>query len=457
MSEHGAASARAASARRVPLSVVAKPTGAACNLDCQYCFFLSKELLYDAPSQMMSLATLEDYVAQYLAASGDGEVTLMWQGGEPTMRGIDFYRTLIEMTERYRRPSQHVRHAMQTNATLITSEWAQFLAEHDVLVGVSVDGPPALHDVYRVNRARRGTHALVERGWKRLQKAGVELNVLCTVNATNQEHGSRVYRYLRDELGAQYMQFIPIVERVEEADLAAAEHGWRCGGAQHTERDLLMRSSASAPSPAERPGLLYRQHGTAVTSRSVRPEAYGTFLREVFDEWRQHDVGRIFVQDFDAALSSLFGIYPVCVHAPSCGNNLALEFNGDVYSCDHWVEPDWLLGNITTSTFAELVSTSRQRSFLTKKSGELSSQCRTCPVRRMCQGGCPKDRFVETGEGEPPQNYLCAGYFDFYTYARSSFVDMARLRSSGRPASDIMNLSDAEPSVPGQLAARGGH
>lgn len=407
------------SAPRVPLSVVAKPTGSACNLDCRYCFFLSKEALYDADSQMMSLETLESYVAQYLAASGDGEVTMLWQGGEPTMRGIGFYRRLIELCEVYRRPAQHVRHAMQTNATLIDERWAAFLAEHDVLVGVSCGGPAELHDDYRVNRAGRGSHAMVLRGWRRLEQAGVRLNVLCTVNHANQDHGAGVYRYLRDELGARYLQFIPVVERVDEADLAVAERGWR---------------------PGAGPRLLYRQHGHAVTSRSVSPAGYGRFLTEVFDEWVAHDVGQIFVQDCDAALSSLFGRYPVCVHAPSCGNNLAMEFNGDVYSCDHWVEPEWRLGSIQGSTFSELVSTPVQQAFLAKKSGELTRQCRACPVRRMCQGGCPKDRFATSATGESGHNYLCKGYKSFFEHARPALVAMARLVAAGRAAWEIMDL-----------------
>ena len=186
--------------RRLPLSVVAKPTGAACNLDCQYCFFLSKELLYNVPRQLMSEETLEIYVAEYLAASGDGEVTMLWQGGEPTLRGLPFFRRLIELCETYRRPGQKVVHALQTNGTLIDEQWAAFLADNDVLVGVSMDGPPAMHDAYRLNRGGRGTHSMVLRGWRHLVDAGVRRNILCTVHAANQDHGAEVYRYFRDEL-----------------------------------------------------------------------------------------------------------------------------------------------------------------------------------------------------------------------------------------------------------------
>lgn len=403
--------------RRLPLSVVAKPTGAGCNLDCQYCFFLSKELLYDVPRQLMSRETLETFVAQYLAASPDGEVTMLWQGGEPTLRGIDFFAAAMDLCERYRRPTQVVTHALQTNATLIDEGWATFLAEHDVLVGVSMDGPEELHDAYRVNRGGRGTHAMVLRGWGHLQGAGVRTNILCTVNAANQHRGAEVYRYFRDELGARFLQFIPVVERVRAADLPTAESGWRTGGGRR---------------------LLYRQQGDATTSRSVSPEHYGAFLIEVFEEWIHHDVATVFVQDFDTALSSLFGIHAACVHAPECGNNLAMEFNGDVFACDHWVEPSWRLGSIAEAGFADLVETETMRRFSAKKNRELTAQCRRCPVLGLCWGGCPKDRFASSVDGEPGHNYLCPGYEAFYAHALPDLMAMARLIRAGRAPAEIM-------------------
>ncbi|WP_249368859.1 MULTISPECIES: anaerobic sulfatase maturase [unclassified Actinomyces] len=408
---------------RLPLSVVTKPTGAACNLDCQYCFFLSKELLYDVPRQLMSEDTARVYVRELLAASPDGEVTLLWQGGEPTLRGLPFYQRVLEMCETYRRPTQQVRHALQTNATLIDETWAAFLAEHDVLVGVSVDGPAPMHDAYRVNRGGRGTHSMVLRGYWRLREAGVRTNVLCTLNAANQEHPLEVYRYLRDELSASYIQFIPIVERVERGDLSTAEAGWR---------------SASGTR------LLYTQSGDAVTSRSVSPLAYGRFLSTVFDEWVRHDVGRVFVQDFDGALSALFGIYPVCVHAPQCGVNLAMEFNGDVYACDHWVEPGWRLGSVLDSSFAELALTPVMRRFSRKKQVELTAQCRRCPVVGLCHGGCPKDRFECSVDGEEGHNYLCQGYASFYSHILPDLVAMARLLRAGRAPAEVMDPGTRE-------------
>ncbi|MDO5049917.1 MAG: anaerobic sulfatase maturase [Actinomycetaceae bacterium] len=410
--------------KRLPLSVVTKPTGAACNLDCDYCFFLSKELLYDDRRQQMSLDSLETYIAEYLAASSDGEVTMLWQGGEPTMRGIDFFSTAFELAEAYKRPSQRVNHALQTNATLINEDWARLFKQYDVLVGVSIDGPEDIHDAYRHNRAGRGSYADVVRGWKILQNEGVRANILCTVHAQNQDHPLRVYRHFRDDLGAQFMQFIPIVERVEQADLARAESGWR-------------------PTPQQREagltGLLYQQKGDAITSRSVDPKKYGQFLTAIFDEWIKTDVGSVYVQDFDGALASIFGQPTVCHHAPECGNNLAMEFNGDVYACDHWVEPDWKLGNVHDASFADLVETDVMHEFSKKKNDQLTSQCRDCRFLRFCWGGCPKDRFVTSVDGEEGHNYLCPGYTELYGHIRPDIVGMARLLRAGRAPAEIMN------------------
>ncbi|WP_156812233.1 anaerobic sulfatase maturase [Alloscardovia criceti] len=407
--------------RQLPFSVVAKPTGAACNLDCQYCFFLSKELLYSAHKQTMTEDTLEKYVAEYLAASPDGEVTMLWQGGEPTLRGLDFFRTLIRLCDQYKRPQQTVKHAIQTNGTLINEEWAQFLKDNHFLVGISIDGPEKYHDYYRLNRAGRGTHAMVIRGWNYLRAAGVDTNILCTIHHANENHGREVYTYFRDELGADFIQFIPIVERVNPRDLERIENsGWR-----KTSKDGV--------------GLLYKQTGDAVTSRSTKPAQYGQFLNDVFDEWVQHDVGKVYVQDFDAALGALFNQYSVCYHAPECGTNMALEFNGDVYACDHWVEPDWYVGNIEKSSFYDLAHTDVMRQFGKKKHEQLPELCRSCPFRRMCNGGCPKDRFVVHKDGSTPQNYLCPGYKKFYGHIRPDIVAMARLLRAGRAPAEIMD------------------
>jgi len=403
----------------LPFSVLAKPTGAACNLDCTYCFYLSKELLYDHDSQLMSESDLHSYLENLFDSQPDGPVEVAWQGGEPTLRGLAFFRRAVELAEQLHRPGQHVRHTLQTNGTLLDDKWGAFLAEHDFLVGLSMDGPLDLHDTYRVNRAGRGSHTQVLRGWQILQRHGVEANIICTVHAANQHHPREVYRYFRDILGARYLQFIPVVERVPAEQLSLAEAGWR-----------------SEPHGART--VLYQQHGNAVTSRSANPTAYGEFLVEIFDEWLTRDVGAVFVQDFDVMLANLFGQHSLCVHSPECGNAIAVEHNGDVYSCDHYVEPDHLLGNVVRESLASLVSSSQQLKFGRSKRTSLPAQCQACPVRWACHGGCPKDRFATTADRDPQLNYLCGGYYAFFTHAQPAIEEMGRLLRFGRPASDIM-------------------
>ena len=406
-------------ARLLPFSVLAKPSGAACNLDCTYCFFLSKELLYDHDSQRMSEEGLETYLTNLFASSPDGTVEVAWQGGEPTLRGLAFFKRAVALAEQLRRPGQQIHHAIQTNGTLLDDDWGQFLAEHHFLVGLSMDGPAHLHDTYRVNKAGRGSHAQVVRGWEILRRHGVETNILCTVHAANQDHPLEVYRYFRDTLGARYLQFIPIVERVPAESLELAEQGWRPG--VHGKRTLL-----------------YQQHGDHVTSRSVSPKAYGAFLVGIFDEWVTRDVGEVFVQDFDVTLGNLFGQYSLCVHSPECGNAIAVEHNGDVYSCDHYVEPEYRIGNVAEASFTDLLASPEQREFGRSKRTSLPTQCQECPVRWACHGGCPKDRFDTTADGEPGLNYLCAGYYGFYSHVQPTLERLGRLLQSGRPASDIM-------------------
>ncbi|WP_206079859.1 anaerobic sulfatase maturase [Propioniciclava coleopterorum] len=341
-------------------------------------------------------------------------------GGEPTLRGLDFFRDAVALAEELKRPRQQVQHAIQTNATLIDDAWGAFLAEHRFLVGVSLDGPAPLHDLYRVNRAGRGTHAQVVRGLRVLQAHGVEHNILCTVHAGNAAHPLEVYRHFRDDLGAEFIQFIPIVERVEPGQEAVAEAGYRDDAGRH---------------------VLYRQRGTGVTSRTVDPAAYGAFLNAIFDEWVSRDVGSVFIQDVDVALGALFGRYSLCVHAPTCGDALAMEHNGDVYSCDHFVEPDHRLGNVATDSFADMLNQPFQREFGRSKATALPAQCLACPVRWACHGGCPKDRFATTASGEPGLNYLCAGYEAFYTHITPALRAMGDLLRQGRPAADIMGAA----------------
>ena len=398
--------------------LLAKPSGSTCNLDCTYCFFLSKEALYPDDASRMPEDILEQYIAQLLQSHRTPEVTVAWQGGEPTLMGLDFFRRSVELVQQYRQPGQQVQYTMQTNGVLLDDQWCAFLKQHDFLVGLSVDGPADLHDTYRVNRGGNGTHRQVMKGLAALRRQGVEVNILCTVHAANADHGALVYRYFRDELGARWMQFIPIVERATPQTLAIANQGW-----------------------SERPGgerLLYTQTGSLVTERSVGGAQYGRFLIDIYEEWLRGDVGEVFVQLFDVTLQAYFGQHSLCIHAPTCGTALALEHNGDLYSCDHFVEPDYLLGNIRDEHLLDLIASPQQRAFGQAKRDTLTAQCRSCEVLRLCNGGCPKDRFLHSRDSEPGQNYLCEGLFAFFTHTRPTMTAMADLVRQGRFADEVM-------------------
>ncbi len=398
-----------------PFSLLAKPTGAICNLDCDYCYFLSKDQLYPGDRFRMTDEVLESYIIQMLAAQPMGPVTIAWQGGEPTLRGLDFFRRSVELAERHRSPGQRVSYSIQTNGTLLDDDWGAFLAEHQVLVGISIDGPRHLHDAHRKTKKGDGTFDRVIAGLRLLQRHNVAVNVLCTVNATNQDHPLDVYRFFRDELEVQFLQFIPIVERTTDAFLPLANLGWG----------------------EKRP--LYTQSGDRVTDRSVDAEAFGRFLTTIFDEWVAQDVGRVFVQHFDVALAGWHGVPGgLCIFSETCGSALALEHNGDLYSCDHFVEPDYLLGNIAETPLRELTQVEQQTEFGRAKESTLPTYCRDCEVRFACNGGCPKNRFISTPDGETGLNYLCAGYKRFFNHIDAPMRQMSRLIADGRPAAHIM-------------------
>ncbi len=410
--------------------LLAKPTGAVCNLNCTYCFFLSKEVLYPGSPFRMTDETLEAYIEQLIEAHRTPEVTIAWQGGEPTMMGLDFYRRAAELAEKHRKPGQRIQHTMQTNALLIDDDWATFFKEHGFLVGVSIDGPREMHDTYRVNKGGSGTFDQVMKGWNALRRNGVDVNVLCTLHGANADHPLEVYRFFRDELGAGFIQFIPIIERATEETLPIANEGWH--GRSGEER------------------LLYTQSGTLVTDRSVTAEQYGRFLVSVFEEWVRRDVGRVYVQMFDVTLGAHVGQYYLCIHSPTCGNALALEHTGDLYSCDHFVEPDYLLGNIHEKRMLEFVASPEQRKFGQDKLDTLPRYCLECPVRFACNGGCPKDRFIGTPDGEPGLNYLCAGYKIFFGHVDRPMRAMADLLRAGRFADEIMQVYPAEDAQRGR-------
>jgi uncharacterized protein len=387
--------------------VLAKPTGPICNLDCEYCFFLSKEALYPGDRFRMADDLLDTYLRQVIESQRSSEVTIAWQGGEPTLMGVDFFRRAIELAETHRRPDQTIAHTIQTNGTLLTDEWCELLAEHRFLVGISIDGPPELHDAYRVDKRGNPTFDKVVRGLELLQAHDVDVNVLCTVNAANQDHALDVYRFFRDELGTRHLQLIPIVERDNDTGY---------------------------------------QEGDTVTDRSVDPDGWGRFLIAIFDEWLRADVGSVFVQMFDAALASWVGAPPaVCIFGETCGDAVALEHNGDLYSCDHFVEPRHLLGNIAETHMVDLLASPQQRAFGAAKRDTLPRYCRECDVRFACHGECPKNRFTLTPDGEPGLNYLCAGYLAFFRHVDGPMRIMADLLRRGRFADEIMTVFASAP------------
>ena len=404
--------------------LLAKPTGAVCNLDCSYCFFLSKEMLYPGSRFRMAEELLEQYLRQLIEAHARSPVvTVAWQGGEPTLMGVEFFRRSVELAEGLLRPGQQVEYTIQTNATLLDEEWASFFKEHDFLVGVSIDGPRELHDAYRVNKGGKGSFDQVIAGLEQLKRADVQWNALTTIHAANAGHGAEVYRFLRDECGARFVQFIPIIERVAEAD-----------------------GEGTVPWSSWRDRPLYVQRGERVTGRSVTAEQYGRFLIDVFEDWVRRDVGKVYVQMFDVALANWVGEPPsLCIHSETCGLALALEHTGDLYSCDHFVEPAYKLGNIKETPMLELVASQRQRKFGLDKRDTLPRYCLECDVRFACHGGCPKDRFIRTPDGEPGLNYLCVGYKAFFHHVDPAMRFMAeQLRHGLAPAEIIQRYASAD-------------
>ncbi len=388
-------------AHEVPaFHVMAKPTGARCNLRCDYCFFLEKEGLYPGSDFRMRDEVMEAYIAQTVAAQQVPQVTIAWQGGEPTLMGLDFFRRARAAEGAHVPPGMAVERTLQTNGVLLDEEWAAFLAENDYLVGLSLDGPRELHDAYRHDLGGRPVFDRVLAAARRLQQHGVAFNVLCTINAANAGHPLDVYRFFRDELGARFIQFIPIVE-------------------------------IETPPAAGRAGI--------VTSRSVQPDEYGRFLSAIFDEWVRRDVGEMFVQFFDGVLAAYVrGVSSLCILQPTCGEGVALEHNGDVYSCDHFVDPHYLLGNILETPVDELVRSERQRAFGRAKAETLPAFCRSCAHLFACNGECPKNRILLTPDGEPGLNWLCAGLKAFFAHTERPMRLMAEILARGGEAREVM-------------------
>ncbi len=390
--------------------LLAKPTGAICNLDCAYCFFLDKEQFYPGSQFRMSEDLLETYLRQLIESHQTDQVTIAWQGGEPTLMGLDFYRKAVSLAEAFRRPGMTLEHTLQTNGTLLDDAWCAFFKENNFLIGISIDGPRSLHDAYRVDKGGGPTFDRVMRGLGFLQKHGVEYNILTAVNRVNAEYPIEVYQFLRDEAGADWLQFIPVVERINSD------------------------------------GQTLYQEGSTVSDRSVLPDQFGRFLSRIFDEWVRHDVGKIYVQTFEASLRNWLGMPAsgMCVFNQTCGLGVALEHNGDLYACDHFVEPDYLLGNIQQNHMLEMLASPQQRQFGQEKQSQLPQYCLDCDVRFACHGECPKNRFIETPDGEPGLNYLCEGLKNFFHHIDYPNKIMAGLIRRGYPAAQVMGILSQE-------------
>jgi serine-type anaerobic sulfatase-maturating enzyme len=390
--------------------IMTKPTGPICNMDCRYCFYLEKENLYPEKSDWaMPEDVLESYIRQYIEAQSVPEVSFAWQGGEPTILGVEFFRKVVEFEKKYAN-GKRIQNAFQTNGILIDDRWGEFLAENKFLVGFSIDGPRHLHDRFRIDKGGQPTFNRVMRGLEYLKRHGVEFNTLTVVQRHNSCYPLEVYRFLK-EAGSGFMQFIPIVERV-----------------------------AKAPGPD---GLVLISPGAAgaakVSEWSVEPVQYGRFLSAIFDEWVRNDVGRYFVQAFDVALESWLGYEAsLCVFRETCGTAMAIEHNGDLYSCDHFVYPENKLGNIMENPLAALVNSSQQQKFGLDKRATLPRYCRECDVRFACNGECPKHRFIRTPDGEEGLNYLCAGYKIFFKHVDPYMKFMAGELRQGRAPANVM-------------------
>ena len=412
-----------------PFHVMTKPIGPICNLDCKYCYYLHIEDQYPKGNKWkMADDCLESYIRQYIDAqpASASEVTFAWQGGEPTLLGLEFFQRCIDIQNKHARRGMTINNTLQTNGVLLDDDWCRFFLKNRFLVGLSIDGPAELHDFYRVDHQGSGSHSKVIAAVRKLKKFGVEFNALVVVNRHNGDHGGRIYRYLRDT-GCAYIQFIPIVERA--------------GMGRHAE------SAATESQP-----VAFDNVESGVSSRSVLPNQFGQFLCDVFDEWIKKDVGRVFVQIFDQALSAWVGVEPsLCVFRQKCGRALAMEHNGDVYSCDHFVEPEYLLGNLNVIPLEELVNSGRQKQFGDAKLDSLPQYCLGCEVRHACNGECPKNRFIQTPDGEDGLNYLCAGYRTFFNHVDEPMQKMAALIKRRQPAALIMNSEAPEAKTTSDL------
>lgn len=410
-----------------------KPVGPSCNLNCTYCYYLPKQKMFKEGVSRMSDETLEELTRQYIGSQDGKVITFNWQGGEPTLAGLEFFRRAMELQNKYRRPGTAIENTLQTNGTLLDDEWCRFLRDNRFLVGLSIDGPHAVHDIYRKDRKGGPTCARVVQAARALREHQVQFNTLTVINRENARHPLQVYRFLRNVVGARYMQFIPCVE----------PKGFESVSPQGREVQTLPRLGDPSASP-EAPGSL-------VMEWSVDPEDYGSFMIELFDEWVRRDVGKVFVINFEVALASWLGLpSAACTFAERCGNALALEHDGSVYSCDHYVYSQHRLGTIHETGLAEMVSSDRQVEFGRGKAELLPARCRECEVLFACNGECPRNRFLRD-YSDRGLNYLCPGLRRFFIHIGPWMTLMAREVRAGRGAENIMLLN---PVLRGQAGAR---
>ena len=393
-----------------PLYVMLKPAGAHCNLACKYCYYLEKNNLYqNSHRHLMSDEMLEQFTREYIEAQTMPQVLFTWHGGEPLMRSIDFYKKALALQKKYAHGKQ-IDNVIQTNGTLLTDEWCEFFAKNHWLVGISIDGPQEYHDHYRITPAGKPSWEKVMQGIQLLKKHRVEWNAMAVVNAYNAEHPLEFYHFFRDN-GCQYLQFTPIVERLTEH-----EDG---------------RTLASLADDREIP----------LADASVTPQQWGNFLCTIFDDWVRHDVGKTFVEIFDCTLANWMGVLPgICAYSKECGHAGVMEHNGDVYSCDHFVFPEYKLGNIKDQSLIDMLYGEKQQAFSRLKHTSLPRQCKECDMEFACHGECPKNRFEKDKYGEPGLNYLCQGYYQYYTHVAPYMDFMKQELLAQRPPANIMNV-----------------
>jgi serine-type anaerobic sulfatase-maturating enzyme len=404
---------------RPGMHVLVKPIGPVCDIKCEYCFYLEKRALFDRDERYrMPDDVLAAYIAQYVESQPTPVAEFVWHGGEPTLLGADFFRRVVEL-QRPHRGRKEIRNSMQTNGMRLDDEWCRFFKDNDFLVGVSLDGPKEIHDRYRKTLHGNGTFDGVMKGIRLLREHEVNFNVLACVGRETAHHPLEIYRFFRDE-GIKYIQFTPIVER----DADPSTH--------------VIKLWLAKPASFDR-----QETNTKVTPWSVDPEVYGDFLIAIMEEWVRHDVGSVFVMNFEWALNSWIGNgSPVCIFSRQCGRAVAMEHNGDVFACDHYVYPEYRLGNVLDGNLGDMVERSVASGFGPHKEHSLPRWCRECDVLEACWGGCPKHRFATSPHGEPGLHYLCAGYKKFFRHSRKYLRAMTTLLENGLPVSYVMQAVD---------------